>query len=62
VCRALLRRTMPALAVTLGGFIVVRSVVALWLRPHYMSAVTVTHTLLSGYTPTGRPGSWRRAS
>jgi hypothetical protein len=56
---ALLRRTMPALAVTLGGFIVVRSVVALWLRPHYMSAVTVTHTLLSGYTPTG--SSWQLA-
>jgi hypothetical protein len=50
---ALLRRTMPALAVTLGGFIVVRAAVTLWLRPHYMSAVTVTHSLLSGYTPAG---------
>ncbi len=50
---ALLRRTMPALAVTLAGFIVVRAVVALWLRPHYMSAVTVTYKLFSGYTPAG---------
>ncbi|MDQ2815291.1 MAG: transporter [Actinomycetota bacterium] len=50
---ALLRRTMPALAVTLGGFIAVRAVITLWLRPHYMSAVTVTHKLLSGYAPSG---------
>jgi hypothetical protein len=50
---ALLRRTMPALAVTLGGFIAVRAVITLWLRPHYMSAVTVTYKLLSSYTPTG---------
>jgi hypothetical protein len=50
---ALLRRTMPALAVTLGGFIAVRAVITLWLRPHYMSAVTVTYKLFSGYTPTG---------
>jgi hypothetical protein len=38
---ALLRRTLPTLAVTLGGFIAVRAAIALWLRPHYMSAVTV---------------------
>jgi len=50
---ALLRRTMPALAVTLGGFIAVRAVITLWLRPHYMSAVTVTQNLFSGYTPAG---------
>ncbi len=50
---ALLRRTMPALAVTLGGFIVVRAAVTLWLRPHFMHAVTVTYGLLSGYTPAG---------
>ena len=37
---ALLRRTLPAMAVTLAGFIAVRAVIALWLRPHYMSAVT----------------------
>ena len=50
---ALARRTLPALAVTLAGFIVVRSVVTLWLRPHYISAVTVTYKLFSGYTPAG---------
>ena len=50
---ALLRRTLPAMAVTLAGFIVVRAVVTLWLRPHYMSAITVTHSVLGGYTPAG---------
>jgi len=28
-------------------------VVTLWLRPHYISAVTVTYNLFSGYTPAG---------
>ena len=50
---ALLRRTLPALAVTLAGFIAVRATVTLWLRPHYMSAVTVTYNLLRGFTPAG---------
>jgi len=49
----LLRRTLPAMAVTLAGFVAVRAVIALWLRPHYMSAVTVTYNLLRGYTPAG---------
>jgi hypothetical protein len=52
---ALLRRTLPALAVTLAGFIAVRAVIALWLRPHYMSAITTTYNVLHGYTP---PGSY----
>jgi hypothetical protein len=50
---ALLRRTLPAIAVTLAGFIVVRAMVTLWLRPHYMSAITVTSKLTSPFTPTG---------
>jgi hypothetical protein len=50
---ALIRRTLPAIAVTLAGFIVVRAAVTLWLRPHYLSAVTVTYKLFSGYTPAG---------
>jgi hypothetical protein len=52
---ALLRRTLPAMAVTLAGFIAVRAVIALWLRPHYMSAITTTYNVLHGYTP---PGSY----
>jgi hypothetical protein len=50
---AVLRRTLPAIAVTLGGFIAVRAVVTLWLRPHVMSAVTVSYPLMRGYTPAG---------
>ena len=50
---ALLRRTLPAMAVTLAGFIAVRAAVTLWLRPHYMSAITVTRGVLSGYAPAG---------
>lgn len=52
---ALLRRTLSALAVTLAGFVAVRAVIALWLRPHYMSAVTVFYKVTAGYTP---PGSY----
>jgi ABC-type transport system involved in multi-copper enzyme maturation permease subunit len=42
---ALIRRTVPAMAVTLGGFIAARLAVTLWLRAHYLSAVTVTRSL-----------------
>jgi hypothetical protein len=42
---ALIRRTVPAMAVTLGGFIAARIVVTLWVRPHYLSAVTVVRNL-----------------
>jgi ABC-type transport system involved in multi-copper enzyme maturation permease subunit len=52
---ALIRRTVPAMAVTLGAFIAVRVAVTLWLRPHYLSAVTVTRSLTSAFTP---PGSY----
>ncbi len=50
---ALLRRVLPAMAVTLAGFIGVRVVVALWLRPHYMSAVTVFSKVTGGVNPPG---------
>ena len=36
----LFRRTLPAMAVTLVGFIAARVVVAEWVRPHFMSPVT----------------------
>jgi ABC-type transport system involved in multi-copper enzyme maturation permease subunit len=49
----LLRRTLPALAVTLAVFIAVRVVIAQVLRPHYMTAVTTTYNLLTGYIPRG---------
>ena len=34
---AVLRRTVPAMAVTLAGFVFVRVGVALWVRPHFFS-------------------------
>jgi hypothetical protein len=50
---ALIRRVLPAMAVTLAGFIAVRVAVTLWLRPHYLSAVTVFYKATSGFTPRG---------
>jgi hypothetical protein len=57
---ALLRRTLPALAVTLAGFVAVRVVITLWVRSHYLHAVTVTSSVLGNYTPSG--AYWRLAS
>jgi len=52
---ALLRRVLPAIAVTLAGFIAVRALIALLLRPHYLSPVTVYYKVTNGFTP---PGSY----
>ena len=50
---ALLRRTLPALAVTLAGFVALRALTALWLRPHYMTPVTVYFKLTAAFAPAG---------
>jgi hypothetical protein len=57
---ALLRRTLPAVAVTLAGFIAARVVITLWVRPHYMSAVTKFSSVVNSFTPAG--AYWRIAS
>jgi ABC-type transport system involved in multi-copper enzyme maturation permease subunit len=49
----LLRRTLPALAVTLVGFVGLRSLIALWLRLHYMSPVTAYYKLTAPFVPAG---------
>jgi len=50
----LLRRTLPALAVTLAGFTALRLLTALWLRLHYMTPVTVYYKLTAAaFTPIG---------
>jgi len=50
----LLRRTLPALAVTLAGFAALRALTALWLRPHYyLTPVTVYYKLTAPFTPVG---------
>jgi hypothetical protein len=56
---AVIHRVLPAMAVTLAGFIAVRAVVALWLRNHYLSPVTVYYKATTNFTP---PGSyWKLA-
>jgi hypothetical protein len=50
---ALLRRTLPALAVTLAGFVALRALIAQWLRPHYLPSVTVYYKLMGLYAPKG---------
>jgi hypothetical protein len=49
----LLRRTLPAMAVTLAVFIAVRVVITEVVRPHYMAAVTTTYNLATGFVPSG---------
>ena len=49
----LLRRTLPALAVTLAGFAGLRALTALWLRLHYVTPVTVYYKLTAPFIPTG---------
>lgn len=50
---ALIRRTVPAMAVTLGGFVAVRVAVTLWLRAHYLSPVTAVRSLPAQIPLTG---------
>jgi hypothetical protein len=57
---ALLRRVLPAMAVTLAGFIAVRALIALLARPHYLSPVTVYYKVTSGFIPPG--AFWQIAS
>ncbi len=49
----LLRRTLPALAVTLAGFIGLRALIALWLRLHYMTPATAYYELTTQFAPAG---------
>ena len=51
---ALLRRTLPAIAVTLGGFIGLRLLIANAVRPHYLGTVTAYFSpTLRTFTPPG---------
>jgi len=49
----LIRRTVAAMAVTLAGFTGLRALTALWLRPHYLSPVTVYYKLTAPFSPAG---------
>lgn len=52
----LLRRTVPAMAITLAGYIGARLAVTYWIRPHYMSPVTTTLPLTQATTGFGFSG------
>jgi hypothetical protein len=45
---ALIRRTLPAMAATLGAFVGVRALVTLVARPRYLPAKTMTQSLFGG--------------
>jgi hypothetical protein len=49
----LVRRTLPALAITLGVFTALRLVIANYLRPHYLTAITTTFNVIHPVTPSG---------
>jgi len=48
------RRTLPAIAVTLGGFIALRLVISDFVRQHYMAAVTTYYNVTGSFTPPGQ--------
>ena len=48
------RRTLPAIAVVLGGFIGLRVAISDFLRPHYMAAVTTYYNVTGSFTPPGQ--------
>jgi len=47
------RRTLPAVAVALGGFVALRLLIADFVRPHYLAAVTTYYNLTGSFTPRG---------
>jgi ABC-type transport system involved in multi-copper enzyme maturation permease subunit len=53
------RRTLPAIAVVLGGFIGVRLVISQFLRQHYLTAVTHYYSVTSTFKVPG--GAWTLA-
>jgi hypothetical protein len=57
---SLVRRTLPALAATVGGYAAVRLIVAVYLRPHYLP--TVTRSVAFGADPRVPSGSWTVSS
>lgn len=50
----LARRTLPAIAVTLGAFIALRLLISDLLRPHYLTAVTTYYSVMGSLIPKGQ--------
>jgi hypothetical protein len=51
------KRVLPSIATTLGGFVIVRAVVGIYLRPHYMAPLIKTASL-GGHGSNPPAGSW----
>jgi hypothetical protein len=49
----LLRRTLPAIGLTVAAYFAVRVLIDEVVRPHYLAAVTHVYGLLGDYTPAG---------
>jgi hypothetical protein len=49
----LIRRVIPAIAVTLGGYFAVRLMIMGWVRQHYMTPVTLTSGIETNIMPSG---------
>jgi hypothetical protein len=54
---AILKKTMPAMAATLVGFVGLRLIIAGFLRKHFLSPVKKTYIPLPGID-TNHPGAW----
>jgi ABC-2 family transporter protein len=54
---ALIRKTLPAMAVTLGAFVIVRVAVEMLLRPRFLPAQTITYPFLQE-SPRAGLGDW----
>ena len=54
----LIRRTLPAMAATVGAFVAARVVTTLWLRPHLMSPKHLTSALGRGLGFTSGPSGF----
>jgi hypothetical protein len=53
---ALLRRTLPTVAIVLGGYIALRVPISQYVRPRYMTPVTTFYGVAGNFYPA--PGSW----
>jgi hypothetical protein len=56
----IIRRTLPAMAITLAAFTGARLAMTYWIRPHLMTPVTVTSAFRAGQEFTGGASSVRR--
>jgi hypothetical protein len=57
---AVTRRTLPAIAIVLSGFLAARVLITDFLRPHYLTAVTTYYKITSSFTPRGSAWVFRQ--